>query len=112
MPLYLQYIFYYFLEACFIPLFNTLYSTAHANKPNPGIPLLLLGLKLCVKNLRKDVREIPHQCVKYFTPINLPPNQLIQLIILLIATFCLLDRIFRRVLFHFTQHLLTQIHFH
>ena len=106
MPLYLQYIFYYFLEACFIPLFNTLYSTVHANKPNPGIPLLLLGLKLCVKNLRKDVREIPPQCVKYFTPINLPTNQLIQLIILLIATFCLLDRIFRRVLFQFTQHLL------
>ena len=34
-------IFYYFLEACFIPLFNTLYSTAHANKPNPRISLLL-----------------------------------------------------------------------
>jgi hypothetical protein len=102
MPLYLQYIFYYFLEACFIPLFNTLYSTVHANKPNPGIPLLLLGLKLCVKTSRKDVREIPPQCVKYFTPIYLPPNQLIQLIILLIATFCILDRIFRRVLFQFT----------
>ena len=61
---------------------------------------------MCLKILRKDVREIPPQCVKYFTPINLPPNQLIQLVILLIATFCLLDRIFNRILFQFTQHLL------
>jgi len=43
MPLYLQYIFYYFLEACFISLFNTLYSTAHANQRCLELSLFLRG---------------------------------------------------------------------
>mgnify|MGYP003325511457 FL=1 len=107
MPLYLQYIFYYFLEACFASLFNDLHSIAHANEGFPRISLFLWGQKLCVKNSRTIVREITSLCVKYFTTLNTSPNQLIQVIILPITTFCFLGRIFSRVLFQFTQHLLT-----
>ena len=75
MPLSLQYIFYYFLEACFISLFNNLYSTAHANEGFPRTSLFLWGQKLCVKNSRTIVREITPLCVKYFTQLTLPLNQ-------------------------------------
>ncbi len=60
--------FYYFLEACFISLFNNFFSTARANEGFPRTSLFLLGQKLCVKNSRTIVREIPPLCVKYFTP--------------------------------------------